>query len=354
MTTSPSGEPRRILLVRTSAIGDIVFASPLVAALRRAFPDAFIAWLVQPECRPLLEHHPDLDEVIVWPLGEWRALWRQRRLRELAGAVRAFRGLLKSHRFDLALDLQGLLKSGLLTRISGARERIGLGSREGSRYLMTRVVPRGGDSKRIGSEYLYLAETLGLPVEGFPMAVHYGPQESAFARDMIDARGLGGGYAVLCPFTTRPQKHWFERRWAQLADRIQCDLGLSAVLLGGPGDKEAAGRIRDLARKEPIDLAGTTTLLEAAAMIDRSALLVAVDTGLGHMGIAFGRPSLLLFGSTCPYLDTTSPNARVLYHRMDCSPCKRKPTCHGAYTCMKSIEVNEVLAASRELLGRTS
>jgi heptosyltransferase-1 len=69
------------------------------------------------------------------------------------------------------------------------------------------------------------------------------------------------------------------------------------------------------------------------------------------MGIAFGRPSLLLFGSTCPYLDTTRPNARVLYHRMDCSPCKRKPTCDGAFTCMKSIEVDEVLTAARELLG---
>jgi len=340
--------------VRTSAIGDIVFASPLVAALRRAFPDAFIAWLVQPACSALLEHHPDLDEVIVWPLGEWRMLWRERRLRDLAAAVNAFRGLLRSRRFDLALDLQGLLKSGLLTRLSEASERIGLGSREGSQYLMTRVVPRGGDSKRIGSEYLYLAETLGLPVDGFPMAVHYGPQEAAFARNLIDARGLSGGYAVLCPFTTRPQKHWLEPRWAHLADRIQRDLGLSAVLLGGPGDQESAARIRNLARKEPMDLAGSTTLLQAAAMIDRSALLVAVDTGLGHMGIAFGRPSLLLFGSTCPYLDTTRPNARVLYHRMDCSPCKRKPTCHGAFTCMKSIEVEEVLAAARELLGRAT
>ena len=69
----------RILLVRTSAIGDIVFASPLVGALRRAYPEAHIAWLVRPECRGLLEHHPDLDEVIEWPVRDWKALWQARR-----------------------------------------------------------------------------------------------------------------------------------------------------------------------------------------------------------------------------------------------------------------------------------
>jgi heptosyltransferase-1 len=343
----------RILLVRVSAIGDIVFASPLVTSFRRAYPRAHIAWLVQPECRPLLEQHPDLDEVIVWPGGEWRALWRQRRVGDLAQEVRAFRKLLRSRRFDMALDLQGLLKSGLLAHLTGAPERIGLGSREGSKHLMTRVVPRGGDIDRIGSEYLYLAQTLGLPTQDFPMAVHYGEEESAFARDLIGRTGLSAGFAVLCPFTTRPQKHWFEPRWARLADRVRADLGLPAVLLGGPGDRAAAARIRGLVSSQIIDLAGKTSLLQAAALIDRCALLVGVDTGLSHMGIAFGRPSLLLFGSTCPYLDTTRTNARVLYHRLDCSPCKRKPTCNGTFTCMKSIEVAEVVAAASDLLGRT-
>jgi heptosyltransferase-1 len=347
MSASP-----RILLVRVSAIGDIVFASPLVAAFRRAYPSAHIAWLAQPECRSLLAHHPDLDEVIVWPVGEWRKLFGQRRFRTLAREIRAFRKHLRSRQFDLALDLQGLLKSGLLVHMSGAPERIGLGSREGSQWLMSRVVPRGGDSKRIGSEYLYLAETLGLPVQDLTMAAHYGPEEAERAQNLIERHGLSRGFTVLCPFTTRPQKHWIEPRWAELAERIESDLDLPSVLLGGPADRAAAEQIRKLARGRLVDLAGKTTLLQAAALIDHSALLVGVDTGLSHMGIAFARPSLLLFGSTCPYLDTTRADARVLYHRLDCSPCKRKPTCDGSYTCMKLIEVDEVLAAARELLGR--
>jgi len=349
VTASP-----HILLVRLSAIGDIVFASPLIAVLRRAYPGARITWLVQPEYQAILERHPDLDEVLTWPIGEWRELWRQRRFVGLIRSLGAFRKHLRLRRFDLALDLQGLLKSGAATYLSGARERIGLGSREGSRWLMTRVVPRGGEHTRIGSEYLFLAQCLGLSTQGFAMAVHYGSETADFARDLIECLGMSRGYAVLCPFTTRPQKHWLAACWAELSDRIRAELGLPVVVLGGPGDRPAAGHIRDLTARGLILLAGRTTLSQAAAMIDGSTLLVGVDTGLGHMGIASGRPSLLLFGSTCPYLDTTRANARVLYHPLDCSPCKRKPTCNGAFTCMRSITVDEVLKTAKGLLGQTA
>lgn len=279
----------RILLVRLSAIGEIVFASPLVAAFRRAYARAHIAWRAQPECAPLLAHHPDLDEIIESFLNDWKALFQARRFTELFRALRRFRAELSARGFDLAVDLQGLMKSGLLTRLSGAPERIGLGSREGSDWLMTRVLPRGEESERIGSEYLFLAQALGLPSNNFDMAIHYGAEEADFAAKLIEREGLTKGFAVFCPFTTRPQKHWLEARWAKLADRLRAETGLPAVLLGGPADRKAAGRIRELGSAAPIDLAGETTLLQAAAMIDRSTLLVGVDTGLSHMGIAFGR-----------------------------------------------------------------
>jgi len=343
-------QDKRILLVRLSAIGDIVFASPLVAAFRHAYPRAHIAWLAQPECAPLLAHHPGLDEVIEWPVKDWKALFRARRFGELLRAYRRFRTDLLARRFDLAVDLQGLLKSGLLTRLSGAPERIGLGSREGSNWLMTSVLPRGGESERIGSEYRFLARALGLPTTNFDMAVHYSAAEDAFAASLIERKGLTGGFAVFCPFTTRPQKHWIEPRWAELVDRLYAEPGLPAVMLGGPADREAAERICNSGTVTPNNLAGETTLLQAAAVIDRSSLLVGVDTGLSHMGIAFGRPSLLLFGSTRPYLDTTRAGARVLYHPLDCSPCKRRPTCNGAFDCMRSISVDEVYIAAKNIL----
>ena len=341
----------RILLVRLSAIGDIVFASPLISALRRACPESHIAWLAQPECIDLLDRNPDLNEVIVCPMGHWRQLWQARRLGELGRCVRAMGETLRERRFDLALDLQGLLKSGVLTRLSSAPTRIGLGSREGSAWLMTRTVSRGGNPRRIGSEYLYLAETLGLPTDRFEMAVHYDESAVRFAEATLARERLGAGYAVLCPFTTRPQKHWVDVRWCDLAARLRGELGLTPVILGGPKDREAAERICDETDGPLINLAGRTSLTEAAALIDRAALLVAVDTGLGHMGIALGTSSLLLFGSTCPYLDTGRENARVLYRPLPCSPCKRRPTCGGTFDCMAAIGVGEVLAAARQVIG---
>jgi heptosyltransferase-1 len=221
---------------------------------------------------------------------------------------------------------------------------------------MTRTVERGGDPRRIGSEYLYLAQTLGLPTDGFAMAVHYDAAAADSADETLFREGLTSGFAVLCPFTTRPQKHWFEDRWADLARRLRGEFALTPVLLGGPADREAADRIGDAAAdgtdRVLVNLVGRTSLTEAAALIDRAALLVGVDTGLSHMGIARGTPSLLLFGSTCPYLETTRANARVLYHRLPCSPCKRRPTCDGAFTCMREIGVGEVLAAARQIIGQ--
>ncbi len=98
-------------------------------------------------------------------------------------------------------------------------------------------------------------------------------------------------------------------------------------------------------------MAGETSLSQAAALISRARLLVGVDTGLMHMGIAFAVPTIAIFGSTCPYLDTGRDNTRILYKALDCSPCRRRPTCDGRFDCMQEIGVEEVLGNARELLA---
>jgi heptosyltransferase-1 len=344
-------QPGSILIVRLSAIGDILFATPLITALRRTYPRARLAWLVQSEYRDLLAAHPDLDLVIPCPLRSWRTRWREGRRRQVLREVADLRARLRRERFDLALDLQGLLKSGLLTWLSGARRRIGLGSREGSGLLMTRVLRPLPDSPRISSEYLFLAQRLGLDAGEFGMALHPRARDTATADALIDQHGLGGGFVAACPFTTRAQKHWFAERWIELARRVHSELGLPLALLGAPGDAAAGGDIAAAAGDAAVSLAGGTSLLEAAALIARARAVVGVDTGLSHMGIALRRPTLLLFGATCPYRDTTRADARVLYHARACSPCRRRPTCDGRFDCMRDIGVDEVLRALCELPG---
>jgi heptosyltransferase-1 len=339
--------PRRILLIRLSAIGDLVMASPLIGALRRSYPDAQLTWLVQSEMRDMLTANRELDQVIAWPRRKWRSLWRQGRWWRLLREIRAFVQLLRAQRFDVAIDIQGLLKSGIWAWLCAAPVRIGLDSREGSGRLMTHVVrPVRGD-KRISSEYLHLAQALGLDSGDFHMQVAVSDEDERFAHQYATH---DTGYAVLCPFTTRPQKHWREERWAGLSHALQERFGLRCLMLGGPGDAEAAARIAQEAGAELENLAGRTSIRQAAALIKHAALLIGVDTGLTHMGSAFRIPSIALFGSTCPYLETGCERSVVIYKQLDCSPCKRRPSCQGAFTCMTSISVEEVLQQADHLL----
>ena len=339
----------RILLIRLSAIGDIIFCSPMIAALRRRYPEAHIAWLTEPAQAQLLEHHPGLDEVIVWPKAEWKALWRERKYLTLLKRIRHFSAMLRARQFDTAIDMQGLLKSGIWARLSRARDRIGLGSREGSQYLMTQVVDKGGDIEMIGSEYRHLAKSLGLRDEPFPMQVQSDLRSIRAAQETIAHFGLEKGFAVICPFTTRPQKHWFDEAWRALAVQLKEKLRLPVVMLGGPADREHARRIAE--GTDIIDLAGETSLLEANALIERCSLLIGVDTGLTHLGTAWRRPTVCLFGSTRPYLKTDSPRTRIIYHALPCSPCRRSPTCNGAFTCLREITADEALAEAEKALA---
>jgi heptosyltransferase-1 len=340
---------RNILIIRLSAIGDIVMASPLIGAFRRTMPGARLTWLVEEPSRSLLEANPELDEILVWPRQRWRGLLRSGRIWSLLREVHRFVKELRKRKFDLAVDAQGLMKSGLWAWLSGAPERVGVGSREGSQHLMTRVVRREGTSDRISSHYLVLAEALDLDTGDFRMDLSLPGEALEYANHF--STGLGRDYVVLCPHTTRPQKHWLEDRWIEVMDHITGKMGLAAVILGGQNDRGASERIMREESAHMVNLTGKTGLTEAAAVLGNAALVIGVDTGLTHMGFALGVPTIALFGATRPYLDTEGTPGRVLYHPRECSPCRRSPTCDDRFPCMGAITTDEVVVTMRGLLN---
>jgi len=341
--------PSNILIIRLSAIGDIIMSSALIPALADAYPQARITWLTEEGNAGLLQDNPRLSQVIIWPRHRWRQLRRERRYLQWLREFRALAVELRRQRFDLVLDLQGLLKSAMWAWLSGGKTRIGLGSREGSQWLMTKTLDTRTETPRIGGEYLKLARALGLNPESFDMDIQPSAQTRQQAQALLAEAGVAGNFAVFCPFTTRPQKHWFEERWAELARRLAAEQGLQTVVLGGPADSASAERI---ATNAPglVSLAGRTSLIQCAALIEQASLLVGVDTGLTHLGIAMRTPTLALFGSTRPYLDTGFAHAKVLYEALPCSPCKRHPSCGGRFDCMKSHTAETILAEAITLL----
>lgn len=339
-TLSCRGSQPRILIVRLSALGDLVFATSLLAGLRTRWPQAHIGWLAQAGFASILSGDPRIDEVIAVSTDIYRSprAWLKLR-RELA-----------PKRFDWVIDAQGLAKSRLLAALAPGATRIGFASKEPLGFVLDHSLPKGGDIRDIASEYRFLAEAI--TGEAAPPPTLIVRDEAAQrARDAIAAHGLQAGFIALCPFTTRPQKHWMEDYWPELASLL-FNAGHRCAILGGPADVEAAQRIVDASAVPVVNLAGRTRLTELPAWIAQAGLVIGVDTGLTHIGTAVRRPTLALFGSTCPYRQGAESPLQVIYDALPCAPCKRHPTCDGRFDCLRGITPSRVAAAARELLSR--
>ena len=333
--------PRRILIVRISALGDMVFCTSLLEGLRRAYPHAYIAWLAQPTLAGVLEGDPRLNELIRLPSGGFE---------NVAGLMETRRLLAKEPKFDWVIDAQGLFKTRLLSRMVRARRRYGFASKEPGAFLMHELIDKGGEPWTIGREYRYLAQQLtGGPDPGAPRLL-----PSALSRERADSimqgTRLEPGFIALCPFTTRPQKHWMEPYWGELAHLLR-GMGLGPfALFGSPADREAAQRILSTMPDNTVDLVGATRVSDLSAVIDRARLVIGVDTGLTHIGSAVRNPTIALFGSTCPYTRGAESPLKVIYHALPCAPCKRSPTCGGVFMCMRDLKPERVAAEAKKLL----
>ena len=342
-----SEEIKSILLIRLSAIGDIIMASGVLPALKSKYPDARIDWLVQPECRDLLSATSRINEVIVWQRKEWVKMLKQGKLVDFCSELLGLARKLRSRDYDLVIDMQGLWKSGIWAFLSSAGYRIGLGSREGSSLLMDEVISLDRSDASIASEYKLLLKEMGIENNNYGLGIEVSPEDDAVAGNKLSTQLGDSAYIVVCPFTTRAQKHWPQERWVELIQDLQGSYKMPVALLGGPGDMQAAERLQ---RSCPglINCAGTTSLRQSLAMILNSSLVIGVDTGLTHVGSLSSVPTVALFGSTCPYLENGNPGLEVIYKQFSCSPCRRKPTCTD-FPCMRAIQVEDVLERIKHL-----
>ncbi len=337
--------PRRILIVRISALGDMVFCTSLLEGLRRAYPLAYIAWLARPGFAGVLEGDSRLDEIIRMPstgLESWAGLRETRRV------------LAREPKFDWVIDAQGLFKTRVLSRLVNARRRYGFASKEPGAFLMHELIGKEGEARTIGREYRHLSRHLtGGPDPGAPLLLP-SPQGRERADDILKGTRLEPGFIAFCPFTTRPQKHWIEPYWGELAHRLR-DMGLGPfAVLGGPADRASAQRILAAMPDNTVDLVGATRVSDLSAVLERAGLVIGVDTGLTHIGSAVRRPTIALFGSTCPYTGGAESPLKVLYHALPCAPCKRNPTCGGVFMCMRDLKPEGVAAEARKLMLETA
>lgn len=336
--------PKRILIIKPSAIGDVVHGLPILNLLHQRFPAAQISWLVTPACAGILQGHPMLHEVICFERRRFGKAWKNPRA--LVDLYRFTRGL-RRRRFDLVVDLQGLFRSGWLAFRTGAPIRIGLASaREGAPVFYThRVAVDAGDQHAI-ERYLSVTEALGCPRS--PVAFPFATTQS----DREAARQLVGGarpYAVLLPGSNWLTKRWPVERFAALVEPLRREFGLHAVFAGSPDERGLCQQAVEQAGRPAKNLAGQTTLGQLTALLEQAAIVIANDSGPMHIASALNRPLVAIFGPTNPL--RTGPYGRldcVVRLDLPCSPCYSRTCSHQS--CMRWLEVGSVLSAVRRQL----
>lgn len=340
-----------ILIVRLTAIGDIIMSSPVPTAIKNQNPNAQTSWIVHKSFAPLLRDHPDIDNVIEFDLDLWLSFWKKRHLFKLWQLANEVRNSLSEFGFDRAIDLQGSFLSGLLSKLSGAEQRIALGSASVNSWFMNKTISRTiGDQTQIGAEYRYLVNQLGCSDKHWKMHVPTCENASKTAKEKLYEKLKDDDYAVIVPFAQYPQKKWVDDYWQQIILRIRGRYKLKTIIVGGENGLTEG---EELAKKTgAINFAGKTSLEETAAIIKGASLLIGVETGLTHMGHALNIPTIALFGATSPYTFVESELSTVIYLNRFCSPCKRNPTCKKKYQCMRDITPDRVLTTIKPLLKK--
>jgi heptosyltransferase-1 len=337
-----------ILIVKLSSIGDVVQSLPVAAALRRRFPGAYIAWAVKPAAADVVAGNPYLSETLV--LGGQAARSDCRALPPLREPQRLARAL-RERRFELAIDMQGLFKTALVARLSGAPARIGFRNRQEGAFLLNNlsIVPDRRDLHAV-EVYLGFAAAVGAPTT---------PVEFSIAISESDERAVDGllgdrdNLVALIPGARWLSKRWTPAKFAAVADALADGEGCTSVVVGASSDTALAAEVAASAKAPILDLTGKTTLKQLAALFRRCRLVVSNETGPMYIASAMGTPTVAIFGPTDaerlgPY---GSVHAKVVPD-LPCRPCRRR-TCQPL-RCMEAIAPEPVVSAARRLLHQPS
>lgn len=349
MRSSSSASPRRILVVLPNWVGDVVLATPVLAALRRRFEHERIGYLMRRPLAAIVAGAGWHDAEHYWPdARDWRG----------ALALRRFSRQLRTEAYDTALLLTNAFRSALTAWLAGIARRVGY-ARDGRSLLLTeRLWPlrRGGEfvPTPITPYYAAIAERVGCPVEDLSLRLAISPEDEAAGRTLKAHYGLGAAtrYAVVNPGAAfGAAKCWLPERFGELCQRLYDELGLTPVVVGAAGEYALMRTIAGACRWAVCCENPPTTLGSLKVLIRDAALLVCNDTGPRHYGNALGIPTVTLFGPTHQaWTDTGYAGEIKLQIPVECGPCQL-PRCPLDHRCMTELSTDMVMDAVRRIMA---
>lgn len=343
----------KILFIKLSAIGDVVQTLPALEAIKKSYPDSIISWVVEEAAAGILEGHPFIDRILVSRRKAWIRMLKNpltifSALRSLIGFIRT----LRDTRYDIAIDFQGLLKSGIIMGLVRAERKIGFDkTREFSNLFLNERLPKYDIERHALDRYLDVARHLGatdvraactLPIERELLTV---------AEKVAQLTKNGKRLVAVNPVARWKTKLWSERKFAELADRLISEKNAVVVFTGSPDDRNVIDRIIGMMKEKALNWAGETNLKELAALAKLSDLFITTDTGPMHIAAAAGAKIIALFGPTAPWRTGPYGGDHIVIRKgLVCSPCFNR-RCNKGVRCMEEITVEEVLEKVNEKIG---
>lgn len=337
---------KNFLVVKLSAIGDVIHALPVSYAIKETFPEAHLTWVVEPTAYDILAGNPYIDDIILFEKKRFRTV------RGFLEEIGPFRRALRMRRYDAALDLQGLFKSAAIVAQSGATMRLGTANmREGSAYV-SRPVKGAHASGHIVERYLDVARAIGCRVDDVRFPVTVNAREAASADALLAAEGVReeSRFVVLAIGANWPNKRWPTKYFAVLADWLYCEKLIPVIVGGGRLDESLVRGIEALAEVPPVNLVGRTSLKELAHIFARAALVLGGDTGPVHLAAGLGTKTIMLMGPTDanrngPY----GQQENAMEIQRACRACWKR-ACPKGIDCLAILSVEEVQEKIREVL----
>ena len=355
---------KKILIINPLGIGDVIFSTPLVAEIKRAFPKSYIGYVCNKRVSELLSANPDIDKVFIYEKDEYRDMWKRSKPECLKNILK-FLGTIKKERFDISIDFSLGYQYSMLCMFIGIKKRIGFNYRNRGKFLTSKVDLTSFDDKHVMEYYLDMLKLLGIKAGGVitPKVYISGPDSEwadktlagygLTAKDVVVGIICGGGasWGVDARY-----KRWDKNKFAALADKLIGTHGVKVVFLGDKLESVLTDDARRSMKNQSVDLSGRTTVGQMAAIIKKCRALITNDGGPLHVAAGLGVNTVSIFGPVDektygPY-PKSDKHIVISKDEVKCRPCYKKfkyNKCENR-VCLDSITVAEVYAAAEKAL----
>lgn len=355
----------KILIVNPFGIGDVLFSTPLISNLKEAHPAGFIGYICNNRAKEALSGNSQLNRIFTFEKDQYRTLWKEDKFKCIKEFV-SFLVQIRKERFDVAIDLSLGHQYSFSLWLIGVKKRIGYNYRKRGRFLTHKININGYEDKPIVDYYLDLLKFLDIKPKHFNLTMNITKEDRDRADEVFNKNGLkeqdmiiglipAGGASWGRDFAYR---HWPWENYAKLSDKLIVQLEVKVIILGEPLEENICRQVQNVMQKKAINVCGTTTLKQFAALLAKCDVVVCNDGGPLHVAVSQDVFTVSVFGPVDEKVYGPYPtNLRhiVVTKNISCRPCYKKfklPACQYDRRCLKGISAEDVFKVIKDNLSK--